>query len=453
MNVTRSNSDYCYAPIRIVHIGLGAFHKAHQAWYTQHVDREKKWGIAAFTGRKPEEALKLDSQDGLYTLITRGPEKDTFEIISSISKVHDISDFWQLKEYISDPDIAIVTLTITESGYLLNLKGGLDRTNSLVDEDLENLDQGDYVPHTILFKIAAALVKRFRLHGKPIAVMSCDNLSGNGVRLQAGMSEIFSYLPTEIDQWFKTNVTFPSTSVDRITPKITESDLALVKNSFGFDDAAPVVSEPFTSWIIQGSFPAGRPVWENAGAQFVDDIESFENRKLWLLNGSHSLMAYAGLLQGVSTVAEAMKEQSIRELVEDFWDEASILLADPKLEVAKYKSALIDRYSNHSIEHKLSQISIDGATKLVMRVVPVAAGLIERGIEPRACARVISKWILWLQDQNSFVDSRLAEIMTALKSEEPIKELVGLLDIKLSQNSSFINLVSHFATKTESKSA
>ena len=453
MSLNRADLQLQTAPIRIVHIGLGAFHKAHQAWYTDLVDCDKQWGIAAFTGRKPDEALKIESQDGLYTLVTRKPEGDEFKVISSISKVHDISDFWQLKEYLASPEVTIVTLTITESGYLLNLNGGLDRSNSLVDEDLENLDQVDYVPHTVLFKIAAGLLKRCRAHGKPIAIMSCDNLSGNGVRLQAGMSEIFSYLPEEIDQWFKANVTFPSTSVDRITPKTTQADVEIVAKATGMNDAAPVVTEPFTSWIIKGSFPAGRPVWENAGAQFVDEIESFENRKLWLLNGSHSLMAYAGLVKGHETVAEALKDSSIRGLVERFWDEASVLLDDPKLEVAQYRAALIERYSNHRIEHKLAQISIDGATKLIMRVIPVASGLIERGIEPTASAEVVGRWIAWILGQQSYNDSRADEITFAVQSTDPVKALVALLDKKLSEDKIFMNLINGFSQQTESKSA
>jgi fructuronate reductase len=441
------------SPIRIVHIGLGAFHKAHQAWYTMKVDSEKQWGIAAFTGRKPAEALKLEAQGNAYTVITRGPQKDEFEVVSSISRAHDIDDFWQLKEYLSDPNVAILSLTITESGYLLNLNGGLDRNNSLIDEDLENLNESDYVPHSIIFKITAGLIKRYRMHGKPLAIMSCDNLSGNGVRLQAGMSEIFSYLPTEIDQWFKSNVTFPSTSVDRITPKITEADIALVQSKTGFNDSAPVVTEPFSSWIIQGSFPAGRPAWEKAGAQFVDDIESFENRKLWLLNGSHSLMAYAGLTRGYSTVAEALKDAQIRLLIEGFWDEASSLLTSPNLHVDDYKAALISRYENHRIEHKLNQIAIDGGTKLVMRVIPVALGLLNRSEMPRSCALVIGEWINWLKNQDEINDTRLTEIKTALSSEDPIASCIALLSAKLSENSEFVSQVRKVNQKTESKSA
>lgn len=291
------------------------------------------------------------------------------------------------------------------------------------------------------------------MHGKPLAIMSCDNLSGNGVRLQAGMSEIFSYLPTEIDQWFKSNVTFPSTSVDRITPKITEADIALVQSKTGFNDSAPVVTEPFSSWIIQGSFPAGRPAWEKAGAQFVDDIESFENRKLWLLNGSHSLMAYAGLTRGYSTVAEALKDAQIRLLIEGFWDEASSLLTSPNLHVDDYKAALISRYENHRIEHKLNQIAIDGGTKLVMRVIPVALGLLNRSEMPRSCALVIGEWINWLKNQDEINDTRLTEIKTALSSEDPIASCIALLSAKLSENSEFVSLVRKVNQKTESESA
>lgn len=453
MNISRSDAIYKVAPVRIVHIGLGAFHKAHQAWYTMKVDSDHQWGIAAFTGRKPDEALKLTQQENLYTVITRGSEGDTFEIVSSISKTHDIDDFWQLKEYISDPSVVIVSLTITESGYLLNFNGGIDRSNSLIDEDLENLDNSDYVPHTIIFKVAAALVKRYRANGKPIAIMSCDNLSGNGVRLQAGMSEIFSYLPQEIDQWFKAYVTFPSTSVDRITPKITAEDVAVVREETGFEDSAPVVTEPFSSWIIQGAFPAGRPVWENAGAQFVEEIENFENRKLWLLNGSHSLMAYAGLTRNHSTVAQALADSSIEDLIESFWSEASQLLVDPSLEIESYKAALLSRFRNHRIEHKLSQIAIDGGTKLVMRVVPVARGILKLGQTPNACAQVIGEWIKWLGNQDEINDSRILEIRSALESEDPTRSCIALLDQYLSENAEFVEIVRNVIQKTESTSA
>jgi fructuronate reductase len=267
------------------------------------------------------------------------------------------------------------------------------------------------------------------------------------------MSEIFSYLPTDIDQWFKANVTFPSTSVDRITPKITDSDIALVKSETGFDDHAPVVTEPFSSWIIQGSFPAGRPAWEKAGAEFVDDIESFENRKLWLLNGSHSLMAYAGLTRKYSTVAEALNDKQIKALIDGFWDEASSLLTSPNLHVEAYKAALISRYENHRIEHKLKQIAIDGGTKLVMRVVPVALGILNRGEMPTSCALVIGEWINWLNNQDEISDTRLTEIKSALSSEDPTASCIALLSAKLTENPEFVSLVRNVCQKTESKSA
>lgn len=442
MKLSRSRSDLAKAPVRIVHIGLGAFHRAHQAWYTDKVDLQKQWGIAAFTGRSPEASVKLNSQDNLYTIIERGAEGDSVEVISAISESHDIHDYAKLIELIADPDTAIVSLTITEAGYRLNLQGGLDRGDSAINKDLENLERTDYQPETTVFKIAAGLVSRFKQHAKPIAILSCDNLSGNGVRLQSGMSEIFSSLPAEIDSWFRQNVTFPSTSVDRITPKVTSADIDELEKNFGIVDASPVVTEPFSSWIIQGAFPAGRPAWEKAGAIFVDEIEQFENRKLWLLNGSHSLMAYTGLNREISTVAQAMRDPEVRQLVEDFWDEAAEFLQYPELDIANYRQALIERYENHRIEHKLAQIAIDGATKLVVRCVPIALLTIESGRIPKTSAELIAQWIVFIKNNPQFQDSRRSEIDAALESHDPTKSLISLLSHDLAENKNFYDLVS-----------
>lgn len=449
MKLERSSAELKKAPIRIVHIGLGAFHRAHQAWYTNLVDTNKEWGIAAFTGRNPEAAEKLNSQDNLYTLIERGPERDNFSLISAISASHDIDDYWRLKEYIGDPIIAMITLTITEAGYHLNSAGNLDRDNSLVDEDLENLFIEDYVPHTILFKLTSGLVKRYKLNGKPITILSCDNVAANGVRLQAAMSEIFSFLPPEIDTWFKSAVAFPSSSVDRITPRTTEKDLEIVREVTGFSDCTPVVTEPFSNWIIQGAFPAGRPAWENAGAIFVNEIEPFENRKLWLLNGAHSLMAYAGLNQGIATVADAMKSSDIRALVEAFWAEASTLLPAPELQLDDYKKALISRFENHRIEHQLPQIAIDGATKLTYRAVPVIKALLKNGEFPDASAHLIAQWVKFCLNNAEIVDSRSAEIGLATASLDPIQACISILDLGLSENTSFVTYVKNVIKNQE----
>jgi fructuronate reductase len=453
MKLTRDLTNSPIAPIRIVHIGLGAFHRAHQAWYTSRADNEHQWGIAAFTGRSPEAAIKLNSQENLYTLIERGPEGDTFEVITSISATYNIDDYWQLKELIANPLVAIVSLTITEAGYNFKPIGGLNRDDSHVDEDLENLNVDDYVPHTILFKITGALIKRFKLNQKPIAILSCDNLSANGVRLQAAMSEIFSYLPNEIDQWFRQSVTFPSTSVDRITPKTTESDIDLVLQETGKSDCAPVVTEPFSNWIIQGDFPAGRPAWESAGVVFVNHIEDFENRKLWLLNGAHSLMAYSGLNSGLSSVADAMKNREIREQVESFWDEAALLLPNPALKLNEYRTALVNRFENRRIEHQLSQIAIDGATKLIFRAVPVIKGNVAQGKSPDATYFLIASWIKYLMSTELIVDSRAVEITQALSSTDPIRECVALLDQSLAEDFKLLSYLRDSIENREVRSA
>jgi fructuronate reductase len=354
---------------------------------------------------------------------------------------------------IANPLVAIVSLTITEAGYNFKPIGGLNRDDSHVDEDLENLNVDDYVPHTILFKITGALIKRFKLNQKPIAILSCDNLSANGVRLQAAMSEIFSYLPNEIDQWFRQSVTFPSTSVDRITPKTTESDIDLVLQETGKSDCAPVVTEPFSNWIIQGDFPAGRPAWESAGVVFVNHIEDFENRKLWLLNGAHSLMAYSGLNSGLSSVADAMKNREIREQVESFWDEAALLLPNPALKLIEYRTALVNRFENRRIEHQLSQIAIDGATKLIFRAVPVIKGNVAQSKSPDATYFLIASWIKYLMSTELIVDSRAVEITQALSSTDPIRECVALLDQSLAEDFKLLSYLRDSIENREVRSA
>jgi fructuronate reductase len=272
---------------RIVHIGLGAFHRAHQAWFTAQVDRDYEWGIVAFTGRSAKAAEELASQDGLFTLITRSEAGDEFEVIDSIVRAEDGNNTEVFTSAIANPQTAIVTLTITEAGYGMDASGHVDTVN----------------PPATLHRLAVALETRRRVNGKPIAVVSCDNMPSNGSMLKVAMSDLFASFGADSVAWMNANVSFVSTSIDRITPKTTEADIATVLAATGWEDSSPVITEPFRDWVLEGEFPLGRPAWQNAGARFVDHIEPFENRKLWLLNGSHSLLAYAGQLRGHETVA------------------------------------------------------------------------------------------------------------------------------------------------------
>jgi fructuronate reductase len=369
---------------RLVHLGLGAFHRAHQAWYTA---RAGGWGIVAFTGRSPQAAEDLAAQDGLYTLIERGAEGDRFEVLDAIVEAHDAGDLATLEDLLAQPNTAVVTLTITEAGYhvrqtpdgpVLDLDdpqvaADLERLRSCTDEDRVDVDAVVRAGglRTAAARLVAGLAARRAGDGWPLAIVSCDNLSGNGAVARAAVAGLAEALDPALAAWIGEKVSFVDTSIDRITPRTTDADRDLVAEATGFHDASPVVTEPFTSWVLSGDFPAGRPDWEQAGAQFVADLEPFERRKLWLLNGAHSLMAYLGMLRGHETVAEALADRHVSEAVEALWDADERQLTDPQLDIPGYRRSLRERFENPRIAHRLAQISQDGSVKLAERVVPV----------------------------------------------------------------------------------
>ena len=248
--------------------------------------------------------------------------------------------------------------------------------------------------------------------------MSCDNVSGNGAKCKAA---VYAVADDALQAWMDDNVTFPTTSIDRITPATTDELIELVEKETGFADKAPVVTEPFASWVIEGEFPAGRPAWENAGVEFVNDIEPFEHRKLWLLNGSHSLMAYYGQLKGHETVADAIADPAVREKVENLWNEAAQGLP---MDVTDYRASLIERFENPNIRHNLAQIAIDGATKQMNRAVPIYG--IAHG--PGA-AWSIAAWIVYCLSTDEIKDTRAEEIAAAKQDSDPVQALCGVLGI------------------------
>lgn len=422
---------------RIVHYGLGAFHRAHQAWYTHNAVDSQDWGISAFTGRSPDAAEALSAQDGLCTLVTRGATADSFAHISSIRESHDGGDAAALAQAIADPRTAIVTMTITEPAYCLNAEAKLDLNNPLVSADLAQLRQQGSGLVTAGARLAAALDVRRRTGSGKIAIVSCDNLSHNGRAAEEAIAGTARNFDPELALWIGQNVSFVETSVDRITPKPTPEDLSEVAEQTGYFDACAVVTEPFSNWILSGEFPAGRPDWESAGAEFVSEIEQFENRKLWLLNGAHSLLAYAGTLRGTATVAQALSDKLCATWVEEFWDEAAQHLKAPELRIPEYRSTLLERFGNARIVHKLSQIAMEGSSKLRMRALPVLRAELAAGRTGAAAARMIAVWILFLRSQveskAGISDAQAQALESALAQENDVAELLRVLDPKVEQ--------------------
>jgi fructuronate reductase len=363
-------------PPRIVHIGVGSFSRAHQAWYTAHADPAGEWGIVAFTGRNPAVAEVLSHQDGLYTLIERGPREDRLEVIDSICDARPGSDVDGLITVIAARQTALVTLTVTEAGYVLGAAG-------------------DAIP-SVPMRLALALASRRDAGAGPLAIVSCDNVHANGTKLRELTLAAAEEIGRGVRVWIEDEVSFVSTSVDRITPRTTAEDRLLVQREIDRTDDAPVVCEPFTDWVLCGEFPAGRPRWEDAGARFVADVEPWELRKLWLLNGGHSLLAYLGLLRGHVSVDDAAGDPEVDAALDRFWELAQRYLPVGDLDLHTYRRDLKQRFANGRIGYALAQIAGDGVAKLRNRVVPVVQAAIAAGDSAEPALRVIAAWAQWI---------------------------------------------------------
>ena len=413
------------APVRVVHLGVGNFFRAHQAWYTEHSDDADQWGIAAFTGHSRRTADELASQDCLYTLLVRHESESLPEVIGSVSAVYVGSDLTALVDHMASSDVGVVTLTVTEAGYCRNEEGGLDLESAAVQADVSALRAGgpdslDTVPG----RLVAGLSARCDAGAGPLAVVSCDNVPHNGAMTQRVVTELAQQVDPDLAGWVDANVSFVTTMVDRITPRATDADLADARALTGVEDAALVVTEPFTEWVLAGDFPAGRPAWETAGARFVSDVKPFETRKLWLLNGAHSTMAYAGSIVGHETVAEAIMDPEVFGWVEDWWDCAAQYLTLPEEEVAAYRQALFDRFANPNIRHLLAQIAADGSQKVPIRALPVLRAARANGQLPSGATRFVAAWIAHLRGNGAPVNDVDGPALTAL-AQGPVREGVA----------------------------
>jgi fructuronate reductase len=362
-------------PVGIVHLGVGAFHRAHQAAYTQDAGG---WGICGVAPRRRDAVEQLAPQDGLFTLLERHPDEDRARVIGCLREVlHAPSQPDEVIARIADPAVHVVTLTITEAGY----------------------------PGPAIDLLARALDAR----EAPLTVLSCDNLPRNG--------EVLAGLLGERD-----HVTFPCSVVDRITPATTGDDRATAHRLTGREDHATVVTEPFRQWVIEDRFAGPRPAWERAGTQIVADSAPYEQLKLRVLNGSHSALAYLGLLRGARTVDEAVRDEKVAEAVTRLIDEDVAPTLPPGLDLPAYRAALDERFANPRMAHRLEQIATDGAQKLPARLLPVARERRAQGAEPRWVALVVAAFALHVQAGVDVVLRRLDEDLAA---DQVFRDLVA----------------------------
>lgn len=425
------------APVRMVHLGLGAFHRAHQAWWTGVVSREDPWGIAAFTGRSPATATLLAAQGGLYTVLVRAAEGDRAEEVSSISRAVDGADTAALTSCLADPAVRVLTLTVTEAGYRRGGDGGLDFADPAVTADRHVLAArtGAVPVRTIPGRILCGLRARRDADAGPIAVVPCDNLIGNGGALRRVVLELAEAIDLSLVTWIAESVSFVSTTVDRITPRTTSSDLDAVARLTGRSDHAAVVTEPFREWVLAGDFPAGRPAWEQEHALLVEDITPYERRKLWLLNGAHSLLAYAGLLRGHVTVAEAVADETCQRWVREWWSEVAVHVPQSTAVLANYQDQLLNRFANPRMQYLLTQIAADGSQKLRVRALPIVS--LERGAGRRGGAglRILACWIAYLRTEPDELCDPLAGQLRAARS---VSDVLALLDAELAADADIV---------------
>ena len=420
------------APVRIVHLGLGNFFRAHTCWYTEHAPDADRWGIAAFSGRTATHVEDLRAQGEVYALLVQGA-RCSAEIVSTLSAVHTAQELQAWRGYFAREEVCLVTSSITEGGYLRDAAGNLDLAHESVRSDAASLRQDPLgVVATAPGKFVAGLLARRAAGAGPIAFLPCDNVVSSGAMARAVVTQMAEAVDPSLAEWIADNVSFVSAMVDRITPGQTPADLARFTEMTGYDDPALVVTEPFSEWVLEGRFEVARPAWELAGAQLVDDIVPFEHRKLWLLNGAHSLMAYVGPLLGHQSVQQAIADPRIAQWVSQWWDQAAPYLPLPQSDLLSYRQALLERFSNPAMKDVLSRIAADGSQKIPIRFLTVVRSELAAGRVPEAGLRVVAGWIWHLRGASSPVnDARQAEVVALGDGtvDQSIDQVLAFLDL------------------------
>jgi mannitol 2-dehydrogenase len=409
----------------VVHFGVGGFHRAHQAMYHDRLMNEGialGWGICGAGVMSADRRMQqaLDAQDGLYTLVLAGSD-GTYapRVIGSIV------------EYLFAPDdpeaviakmaaesTRIVSLTITEGGYnISDVTGEFDETNPGVIHDL----QPHAVPRTTFGLITEALRRRRERGLPPFTVMSCDNLQGNGQLCKRVFTTFARLRDTELGDWVEREVSFPNSMVDRITPVTTDADREEIRERFGIDDRWPVICEPFTQWVLEDAFTAGRPPYERAGVQLVRNVEPYELMKLRLLNGSHQAMCYFAYLCGYRLVHEAAQDPLFRAFLLGYMDEevTPTLAPVPGVDLHEYKQTIIERFSNSQVRDTVARLCAQSSDRIPKWLLPVVREQLAAGGEIRRAAAVVASWARYAEGVDEAgepidVVDRIAENLTQL---------------------------------------
>ncbi|MGQ8364974.1 mannitol dehydrogenase family protein [Glaciecola sp. 1036] len=425
----------------IVHIGPGAFHRAHQAYYTElALEKGGDWRIHGVSMRSNTLKQELSDQDNLYTLAALDNES-SMQVIGAIKDLSTLSnDRKDIEEALAAPETKIVTLTVTEKGYCLNAAGELDRENADIKHDLAN----QQAPISAVGLLVQMLNTRMVKGLKEVTIISCDNVTDNGKKLKKAVVQLAHEYSPELATWIEQTIAFPCTMVDSITPATDENFKTLVYQTLGVFDNWPIQREAFTQWIIEDEFSGPRPHWDQVGVIFTKDVSFFERAKLRVLNGTHSSLAYIGTLCGKTTVYEAISEPSIKAFIQRLLAQEIIptLGETHDMDVEAYAQAIIQRYENRHIRHMLSQIAWDGSQKLPFRILGTVRDHIKQGTSYSLLCAPIAAWCLFLAlretDDEKLVDPLADKLLSLAKQHKG--DISALVDAVLDQKQVFAEL-------------
>jgi fructuronate reductase len=438
-HVRRPDYDRARVTPGIVHLGIGAFHRAHQAVVIDDLlaAGATDWGIIGASLRSADTQDALAPQDGLYTVAVRSGAGTEHRIIGSVLQTEVAkNNSEQLIARMADSATRIVSLTVTEKGYCHTPQTGeLDVDHPDIVHDLAHPD----APRSAPGFIVAALARRRAAGTAPFTVLSCDNLSANGHTVKRILTQFAHLRSPELGKWIADHVACPSTMVDRIVPETTDADRAAVSAELGMTDAWPVITEPFTQWIVEDDFPAGRPDLARAGVQLVADVTPFEHMKLRLLNASHSALAYLGYLAGYETIAATMTDDRFVALARGVMADAAVTLSMPeRTDLAAYSASLLERFANPALHHRTWQIAMDGSQKLPQRLLGTMQDRRREGLPIETHALAVAGWMRYvtgIDEKGQPIDVRdpIAGELAAIATEAgPIAEHLApaLLDVR-----------------------
>ncbi len=443
-----------------MHFGVGNFHRAHLQSYTHALlssGTSSEWGVCGAMLMPQDEALyqKLKEQDGVYSLSICGRDGNNHvEWIGSLVEVLWAGDKLEaIIDKIAEPNVRILSLTITEGGY------NLDTDN--VRSDIEQAA----APKSVFGVIAEGLRRRMKAHGGAVTILSCDNLQHNGDACKAVFERFFEQQDPTLAAWVKEHVTFPNSMVDRITPATTPADVERINQSLDEVDLAPVYCEDYIQWVVEDNFAAGRPQWEGVGVEFTDDVAPYEKMKLSLLNASHTLLSYPSILSGYRKVDAAMGDSRIVKFVEDFMNcDATPYVPAPKnTDLAYYKKTLIERFANAAVSDQIARLCGDGASKFPVYVVPILRQMLANGDDLRRIAYLIAAYRHYLATQKDdqgasleIFEPCLTEGDRALLASDEASDFLSaspFAAIELLKSESFVALYLDFVAQIKERGA